>query len=244
MTPYEREILIRTIMGEADDAGPEGWAAVAHVIRNRMADPRWPGNPASVALQPMQFSAWNEKRLGGNDLVNRKATHPQFQKVGAVVDQVWQGKVPDPTGGATHYYAPAGMPDRREPKWFLKATQERGEQPTRIGGHIFTGRAAGTPRRPHSQTPGMSTPQYKPDSPYYRQPPPDQAPVIPAPRAKPKQPGFDWQGAISGLGGLVGAMQPDQRQDEERQIQLSEMARFLDEAARKRREWDQRFSWL
>ena len=65
MTPYEREIVIRTIMGEALNEGPEGWAAVGHVIKNRSSDPRFPSDPASVALQPKQFSAWNEGH-GGN----------------------------------------------------------------------------------------------------------------------------------------------------------------------------------
>ena len=36
-----------------------GQAAVAEVIRNRAADPRWPNSITAVCVQPWQFSAFN-----------------------------------------------------------------------------------------------------------------------------------------------------------------------------------------
>ncbi|RDL16816.1 cell wall hydrolase, partial [Pseudomonas jessenii] len=44
------------------------------------------------------------------------------------VDQVIDGKVPDPTGGATHYYATS----IKAPAWSAKA-----KQTLMLGNHIF-----------------------------------------------------------------------------------------------------------
>ena len=44
-------------------------------------------------------------------------------------DQVIDGKVPDPTGGATHYYAIAM---KKAPGWAAKA-----KETLRLGGHVF-----------------------------------------------------------------------------------------------------------
>jgi hypothetical protein len=245
LTPREREILVRTIMGEAAGEGPQGWAAVAHVIRNRTNDPRWPGDPSSVALEPQQFSAWNQGQ-GGNDMVRQGQDNPLFQQIGNVVDQVWGGAVPDPTQGATHYYAPAGMPGGQEPEWFDDVTRERGAGPVQIGGHLFSGRAQGQPRRPHSQTPGIAAPQYEADSPYYRAPGPDMASAIPTPRAKPEQ-GIDWKSVMGGSGGLLQALGGGGSGDEREQKQqafLQESGDALDRIAQRRRAWNQSFDWL
>jgi spore germination cell wall hydrolase CwlJ-like protein len=43
-------------------------------------------------------------------------------------DKVIGGKVPDPTGGATHYYASS----IKAPAWSLKA-----KQTLKLGGHVF-----------------------------------------------------------------------------------------------------------
>lgn len=149
----ERDILIRTIIGEAAGEGPEGWAAVAHVVRNRAMDGRWPNSVSDVSLQDQQFSAWN-KGAGGNALVDRYGPGDDlYEQVGAVVDQVLSGALADNTGGATHYYSPRGMDklvedgdqSNRIPRWLQDETERRGGGTVTIGGHIFTGRAEGTP---------------------------------------------------------------------------------------------------
>ena len=147
----QRDIVIRTVIGEAANEGPEGWAAVAAVLRNRAADPRWPDAVGAVALQPQQFSAWNSG-AGGNDLVRRYGPGDQlYERIGQVVDQVMAGG-PDPTGGATHYYSPRGMQALVDegsqsnliPRWLQGERERRGGNDVTIGGHVFTGRAAGT----------------------------------------------------------------------------------------------------
>lgn len=146
-----RDVIVRTLLGEAMGEGPEGMRAVAHVIANRASDPRWPDSPADVALQPMQFSAWNSG-AGGNDLVRKYGPDtPEYQLAAALTDDVFAGFSPDLTEGATHYYSPAGMDalveqgaqSNRVPTWFEEERQKRGGDVT-IGGHIFTGKAEGT----------------------------------------------------------------------------------------------------
>lgn len=142
----DRDIAIRTILGEALGEGPEGQMAVAHVLRNRAADPRWPSSIADVALQPQQFSAWNTG-AGGNTLTDRYGPEtPQYRAAAAAYDA--SARMPDITGGATHYYSPAGMDalvaegsqSNTLPRWLQQETARRGEAgTTTIGGHIFTG---------------------------------------------------------------------------------------------------------
>jgi hypothetical protein len=148
----DRDILIRTVIGEADGEGPEGQAAVAHVILNRTRDPRWPNSPAAVALQPKQFSTWNSG-AGGNDLVRKYGPgSPRYEEVGGVVDAVLNGNLDDPTGGSTHYYSPPGMEalvrqghqKNTVPKWFSSERKRAGGKVFKIGNHLFTGRAEGS----------------------------------------------------------------------------------------------------
>lgn len=148
-----RDIAIRTILGEAANESPMGQAAVLHVMMNRARDPRWPSGLAEVALQPKQFSAWNTG-VGGNDLVRQYGPESEpYQRVAAVYDSVMSGAVPDPTGGATHYYSPVGMEalvsqgaqSNITPRWLQEQNAMRGGQPVTIDGHIFTGLAAGNP---------------------------------------------------------------------------------------------------
>ncbi|UQS92544.1 cell wall hydrolase [Pseudomonas chlororaphis subsp. piscium] len=53
----------------------------------------------------------------------------QFAQAQRAADQVIAGTTPDPTGGATHYYATT-MP--KAPAWAAKA-----KQTVRIGQHVF-----------------------------------------------------------------------------------------------------------
>lgn len=170
----DRDILIRTIIGEAANEGPEGWAGVAHTIRNRSKDPRWPSGVADVSLQPKQFSAWN-KGAGGNHLVHKYGPDSGvYQNVGKIADQVFAGEYADPTGGATHYYSPAGMKalvnsgaqSNVLPRWLQQETDRRGGNTTTIGGHIFTGLASGaTPQTPNPHPPLAKAPPLGQSSP-------------------------------------------------------------------------------
>ena len=149
--PYDEADLdqaTRTVLGEAADQGPLGRQAVAHVIANRLRDDRWPDTVTAVVRQPRQFSAWNTDG-SGNALVHLPASDPLYQQVRAEVRAVFDGQLPDPTGGAVHYYAPRGMTRLIEtghaqsptPPWLATATAERNTPPVTIRDHVFTGQA-------------------------------------------------------------------------------------------------------
>lgn len=154
----DRDIGIRTMLGEAANEGAEGLAAVAHVLKNRTTDGRWPSTIEGVSLQPKQFSAWNEG-AGGNSLPrSAKPGSPIYERAGEVFDAVMAGKHVDPTGGATHYYSPAGMQklvadgDQSNvvPKWLDDETARSGGR-IKIGGHIFVGKATSSDAKPAPQ---------------------------------------------------------------------------------------------
>ena len=131
---YDLEIMARTIYGEARGEKWAGKVAVAWVIRNRAeADlgrdnrPDWWGEGiAGVCLRPWQFSCWNAK-----DKMRPKIEAADSLKLAdciRVAFAVLTDEEPDPTKGATHYYA-SYIP---EPKW------AQGRTPTTvIGLHKF-----------------------------------------------------------------------------------------------------------
>lgn len=136
------DIATRTVLGEAAGESPEGKAAVAWSMKNR-AD-RWGMPIERVALQPKQYSTWN-KGEGGNNLPYRYNPGDElYDQTRAIVERVMAGEMPDPTGGATHYYSPAGMPGGREPYWWNDELRKAGGQMVRIGGHRFAGGRAAT----------------------------------------------------------------------------------------------------
>lgn len=148
LSTYDRDVMIRTIAGEAGGESAEGQAAVAHVIMNRVADPRWGDNPAEVSLQLKQFSAWNSDSGGNGQPTKIEEGGAEYERIGRIVDAVAAGQIPDMTGGATHYYSPQGMSahvaagdqTNAVPTWLAQESRARGQQDLQIGGHIFTGR--------------------------------------------------------------------------------------------------------
>ena len=130
----DRDILARTLWGEARGESLSGQIAVAWTIRNRVFDGRakswWGEGYAGVCLRPWQFSCWNKNDPNFAYLSGAK-TIPlrELAQARIAADQVIDGNVPDPTGGATHYYA-TSMP--KAPTWVRGATQT-----LRLGLHVF-----------------------------------------------------------------------------------------------------------
>lgn len=111
-TPDDIDAATRTVDGEARGEPVTGQVAVAWVIRTRAdwdelhsAHPEhewWGTTPAKVCEHPAQFSCWN----GGADTDHIKAletTSGEYIVISGIVQDVFDGKVEDPTGGATHY---------------------------------------------------------------------------------------------------------------------------------------------
>lgn len=133
VTEKDRDVLARTIFGEARGEGLAGMVAVAWTIRNRVEDGKdkswWGEGYAGVCLKPYQFSCWNKNDPNYPYLSGaRPIPAAEFATCRRVADQVIDG-VPDPTGGATHYYATT-MP--KAPDWAAKA-----KRTLKLGNHVF-----------------------------------------------------------------------------------------------------------
>lgn len=126
----DRDLMIRTILGEAAHEGPQGQAAVAHVILNRAAAGSFGKSPSDVVLAPNQFEPWTTR---SKELLAIKRDDPAYRETSDILDMVAGGDVPDPTNGATHFLNPQVVKARRGgslPDW--------AKQPTAtIGGHTF-----------------------------------------------------------------------------------------------------------
>ncbi|MBP5966752.1 MULTISPECIES: cell wall hydrolase [Pseudomonas] len=138
VTEKDRDILARTLWGEARGEGLAGQIAVAWTIRNRVemdlhndGRPDWWGEGyAGVCLKKYQFSCWNKNDPNYPYLSGAKEIPPkQFAQARRAAGLVISGAEPDITGGATHYYATT-MP--KPPAWAKDATQT-----FRLGHHIF-----------------------------------------------------------------------------------------------------------
>jgi spore germination cell wall hydrolase CwlJ-like protein len=94
------------------------------VALNRLRAGRWGKDLTSVLLAPKQFSAWNDPVATFGKGPDAKA----FRAIQALARRLLRGEVPDPTGGATHYYNPMVV----EPPW----AQQLKPVGT-IGRHVF-----------------------------------------------------------------------------------------------------------
>lgn len=129
LTDYQKDILVRTVLGEARGEGLDGMEAVAAVIRNRSNSGQFPSDPAAVALQPSQFSAWLPVGSGGNNPQQFSKGSDIYRRAEQAVERVFSGQVPDRTNGALYYHTPAVNPN-----WSDEANQFG---TTRLGNHIF-----------------------------------------------------------------------------------------------------------
>lgn len=134
VTEKDRDILARTLWGEARGESTAGQIAVAWTVRNRVEDGKaaswWGEGYAGVCQKPYQFSCWNKSDPNYVFLIGiKQIPFRELAQARIAADQVIDGKVPDPTAGATHYYATA-MP--KAPTWTKGA-----KQTMKIGGHAF-----------------------------------------------------------------------------------------------------------
>lgn len=140
--PSQREIrcLAMVAFAEAAVDGIPGMTAVIHVVRNRMHDPRFPGDACRVIAEPGQFQP-----VTTSPVLRQVARDPEAYRIPDVLGirspaarallrtahhlAAQPGR--DPTSGALYFVNPAFMDPTRCP-WFaaLKRTAH-------IGGHVF-----------------------------------------------------------------------------------------------------------
>jgi len=114
-------LLARLIELEAGGETDEGQLAVAYTVRNRWDRQSWYGKTLwDVMTKPYQYSCFNDGLPYLDDVDER-----YIEVAGAALS----GRLLDPTDGATHYYAPALIP---EPAWVPSMTFT-----VEIGGHRF-----------------------------------------------------------------------------------------------------------
>jgi hypothetical protein len=143
--PLDRETacIAAVAYAEAAGEGPAGMAAVVRVIRNRIADPRFPAGACAVVVAPGEFQPVGDSpRLraalvagGVPDLARALA---DFGPVDAGVlataialARAKPEKAADPTGGALYFVNPLLMAPAAC-AWFAAL-----ERTAAIGGHVF-----------------------------------------------------------------------------------------------------------
>ena len=120
-TADDLDVLTRTIWGEARGEGPLGKKAVGWTIRNRVemdlhndGKPDWWGEGyRGVCTCKWQYSSWNANDPNSPYLRGDKPIPPaEYLACQDAARMVLEGD-PDPTDGATHYYATS----IKEPAW-------------------------------------------------------------------------------------------------------------------------------
>lgn len=130
MSPASRDLLVRTVIGEAANEPDDGQAAVAHVIMNRVNAGKYGKDVPNVVLAKGQFEPWQTR---ANELRSIRPDDPTYRRASQIVDRVIAGDMPDPTAGATHFLNPDIVRQRRGgtlPAW----AQGDGQK---IGAHAF-----------------------------------------------------------------------------------------------------------
>ncbi|MBC9176760.1 phage tail length tape measure family protein [Pseudoroseomonas ludipueritiae] len=108
------DVAARILYGEAGGQGDQGLAAAAAVIVNRA---RLTGqSPDQVVMAPGQFEPWGNTATRDRLMAMSPA---QYEQAARILAGVMSGQVADPTGGATHFYAPGLQSSlgRNRPAW-------------------------------------------------------------------------------------------------------------------------------
>lgn len=130
LSPQDRDLIVRTVIGEAANEPVQGQAAVAHVIFNRLNAGEWGKTPSDVVLAKGQFEPW---QVRSRELLAIDPASPEYKNAARVVDSVVSRETPDPTGGATYFLQPDIVRARRGgtlPSWASGKNKQ-------IGAHTF-----------------------------------------------------------------------------------------------------------
>lgn len=132
MSPAERDLLARTILGEAALEPDEGKAAVVYSVLNRKNQGGYGNSIEEILNKPKQYESWNTK---GKQLMGFAQDDPSYKKAMTIVNDIADGKLEDPTGGATHF-ANVDIVKQRNNKSAMKWINGMSDQKA-IGNHTF-----------------------------------------------------------------------------------------------------------
>lgn len=127
MTPDDRDMLIRTVIGHAEDEPADAQAAVAHALINRAGGQ---GGDLTGTVMARGQGVWTKR---AKELNRIDPASDRYKGVAGVVDDVIEGRRLDPTGGATHF---TNETDRHRPRGGSLRDGASGSG-LRIGDHTF-----------------------------------------------------------------------------------------------------------
>lgn len=129
ISPIDRDITIRTMIGEAGNQGLDGQAGIGSVMLNRLAAGTYGKTLSDIAFAKNQFEPWSSR---SDELMAIDPSSQQYQQAAHVFDGLSSGAIPDITMGSTHFLAPSlqSQLGRAMPSW------ARG-QGIPLGGHVF-----------------------------------------------------------------------------------------------------------
>lgn len=115
-TDADLDKVVRTVYGEASNQGPEGQAAVAHVIANRAQQSGM--TPTDVVLAKNQFEPWGNPEARAR-MERLDPNSQEYRSIADLAKHALTGEAADPTDGATHFYAPKAQAalGRNAPSW-------------------------------------------------------------------------------------------------------------------------------
>ncbi len=130
MNNFDQEIMARTAIGEARGEMVEGMQAVMWTGVNRFTAKKWfsMSSIAGTFLYPKQYDCWMPHDPNYGLITSMDESIPLLETALNWAGGVIKGIIPDPTLGATHYYANS-IP---APNWVEKATFT-----VKIGRHLF-----------------------------------------------------------------------------------------------------------
>ncbi len=131
-TGDEQLILARTVYGEARSESEMGRQAVAEVVLNRRASPRYPDSIIEVCLQPFQFSCWNASDPNRAKIIHlQPGADRNFDQCLIVAGDALAGKIDHLSDAVLHYHSTS----IGSPSWVRKSPQAIMER--KIGRHLF-----------------------------------------------------------------------------------------------------------
>lgn len=148
----DRDLMIRTVIGEAAQEPFDGQVGVARVIRNRLDSGRYGKSAEDVLFAPKQFEPWQTR---SRELMAIRPDSPEYQRAAMAVEAAYSDAESDPTRGALNFANVDTVRDRGNisaMRW-INDMQGNGSA-VRIGRHTF-----GTPgARPGANLDGEGIP--------------------------------------------------------------------------------------